>query len=31
MEEESKGGLSGEWRKSKGGLSEEWRRTVKVD
>ena len=33
VEEESKGGLSGEWRveeESKGGLSGEWRRTVKV-
>ena len=30
MEEESKGGLSGEWRKSIGGLSGEWRSRVKV-
>ena len=30
MEEESKGGLSGEWRNSKGGLSGEWRKRVKV-
>ena len=30
MEEESKGGLSGEWRNSKGGLSGEWKKRVKV-